>query len=59
MLDRRQFLQIAAATAAITGVSGGLLPGALARQKITQKDLLKFESANTVLFYHLIWLRLS
>ncbi|MBC8338321.1 MAG: thiosulfohydrolase SoxB [Rhodospirillales bacterium] len=48
MLDRRQFLQVAAATAAITGVSGGLLPGALARQKITQKDLLKFDSVGQV-----------
>ncbi|NQV82542.1 MAG: thiosulfohydrolase SoxB [Rhodospirillales bacterium] len=48
MLDRRQFLQVAAATAAITGVSGGLLPGALARQKITQKDLLKFNSVGQV-----------
>ena len=48
MLDRRQFLQVAAATAAITGVSGGLLPGALARQKITQKDLLKFEPVGQV-----------
>ncbi|MDA1090134.1 MAG: thiosulfohydrolase SoxB [Proteobacteria bacterium] len=48
MLDRRQFLQVAAATAAITGVSGGLLPGALARQSITQKDLLKFDSVGQV-----------
>jgi sulfur-oxidizing protein SoxB len=48
MLDRRQFLQIAAATAAITGASGGLLPGALARQKITQNDLLEFDSVGQV-----------
>ena len=48
MLDRRQFLQVAAATAAITGVSGGLFPSALARQSITQKDLLDFESVGQV-----------
>jgi len=48
LLDRRQFLQIAAATAAITGASGGLLPGALARQNITQKDLLNFDSVGQV-----------
>ena len=48
MLDRRQFLQVAAATAAITGASGGLLPSALARQKISQKDLLKFDAVGQV-----------
>jgi len=48
MLDRRQFLQVTAAAAAITGASGGLLPGALARQSITQKDLLKFDSVGQV-----------
>jgi len=48
MLDRRQLLQVAAATAAITGVSGGLFPSALARQSITQKDLLDFESVGQV-----------
>jgi sulfur-oxidizing protein SoxB len=48
MLDRRQFLQVAAATTAITGLSGKLLPGALARQKINQSDLLKFNSVGQV-----------
>jgi sulfur-oxidizing protein SoxB len=48
MLDRRQFLQVAAATAAITGASGGLLPRALARQKISQQDLLKFDAVGQV-----------
>jgi sulfur-oxidizing protein SoxB len=47
MLDRRQFLQIVAA-AAITGTSGGLTPRALARQSITQKDLLNFDSLGQV-----------
>ena len=48
MLDRRQFLQITAAAAAITGISGGLTPRALARQALTQKDLLKFDSMGQV-----------
>ena len=48
MLDRRQFLQVAAATTAIAGSSGKLLPSALARQKITQKDLLKFDAVGQV-----------
>ena len=48
MLDRRQFLQVAAATTAIAGSSGKLLPSALARQKITQEDLLKFDTVGQV-----------
>ena len=48
MLDRRQFLQIAAAAAAITGSSGGLTTRALARQAMTQKDLLNFDSVGQV-----------
>jgi sulfur-oxidizing protein SoxB len=48
MLDRRQFLQIAAAAATITGTSGGLTPRALARQSLTQKDLLNFDSVGQV-----------
>jgi len=47
VLDRRQFLQVAAATAAITGAPG-LTSRALARQTITQKDLLKFDSVGQV-----------
>ncbi|MDA0306984.1 MAG: thiosulfohydrolase SoxB [Proteobacteria bacterium] len=47
MLDRRQFLQVAAATAALTG-SPGLAARALARQTITQKDLLAFEPVGQV-----------
>ncbi|MCH7865531.1 MAG: thiosulfohydrolase SoxB, partial [Proteobacteria bacterium] len=42
MLDRRQFLQVAAAAAVITGTPGGLARAA-ARQTITQKELLAFE----------------
>ncbi|MEE2699726.1 MAG: thiosulfohydrolase SoxB [Pseudomonadota bacterium] len=48
MLDRRQFLQVAAATAAITGITGKLQPSALARQKISQEDLLKFDTKGQV-----------
>ncbi|MEE8351466.1 MAG: thiosulfohydrolase SoxB [Rhodospirillales bacterium] len=47
MLDRRQFLQVAAATAALTG-SSGLAARALARQTITQKELLDFDSVGQV-----------
>ena len=47
MLDRRQFLQVAAATAAISGV-GGKIPQAAAKQNLTQKDLLDFEAKGQV-----------
>ena len=39
---------VAAATTAIAGSSGKLLPSALARQKITQEDLLKFDTVGQV-----------
>ena len=47
MLDRRQFLQVAAATAALTGI-GGKIPQAAAKQNLTQKDLLTFEAKGQV-----------
>ncbi len=47
MLDRRQFLQVAAAAAVITGGRGGLARAA-ARQRITQKELLAFEPVGQV-----------
>ena len=47
MLDRRQFLQVAAASAVITGAPGWL-GGAQARQGITQRDLLDFDSVGQV-----------
>ena len=47
MLDRRQFLQVAAATAVITGVPGALSRVAAA-QTITQDSLLKFDSVGQV-----------
>jgi len=47
VLDRRQFLQVAAATAVITA-SGGNMSRAVARQKLTQDDLLAFEPKGQV-----------
>ena len=47
MLDRRQFLQVAAATAALTA-AGGNMSRAAAKQNITQKDLLAFEPKGQV-----------
>ena len=47
MLDRRQFLQVAAAAAALTGVPG-LSARSLARQSIKQRDLLAFEPVGQV-----------
>lgn len=47
MLDRREFLQVAAATAVMTGTPGAI-SSAAARQTITQKDLLKFDSVGKV-----------
>jgi sulfur-oxidizing protein SoxB len=47
MLDRRQFLQVAAATAVLTG-SQGAMSRLAAAQKITQEDLLAFEPVGQV-----------
>ena len=47
MLDRRQFMQVAAATAVLTGTPGKLSRAA-ARQTITQDDLLKFDAKGQV-----------
>ena len=47
MMDRRQFLQVAAATAALTGASGGYSSVA-AKQSLSQKDLLKFNAKGQV-----------
>ncbi len=47
MLDRREFFQVAAATAVLTGAPG-LLQSAAARQTLTQKDLLKFDPVGQV-----------
>jgi len=47
LLDRRQFLQVAAATAALTA-AGGNISRAAAKQSISQKDLLAFEPKGQV-----------
>ncbi len=52
MHSRRDFLQLAAVTAAITGLSGNLTRLA-AQQKLSQADLLKFDSKGQVTLLHL------
>jgi sulfur-oxidizing protein SoxB len=52
MLSRRQFIELAAATAAVTGFSGGLTRLA-AQQKLSEKDLLKFDAKGQVTLLHL------
>lgn len=47
MMDRRQFLQVAAATAALTGAPGAFTQVA-AKQSLAQKDLLKFNAKGQV-----------
>ena len=52
MFSRRDFVQLAAATAALTGAPGRLARAA-ARQEITQKDLLRFEPLGQVTLLHI------
>ena len=52
MVTRRQFLQVAAATAAITGL-GGRLGRAAAREAIRQDDLLRFTPKGQLTILHL------
>ncbi len=49
MLTRRDFLQVAAATAALAGTDIGR---AAAQQRLTQDDLLRFESVGQVTLLH-------
>jgi sulfur-oxidizing protein SoxB len=51
MISRRDFFQLAAATAALTGAPDGL-SRALAQQKLTQDDLLRFEPLGQVTLLH-------
>jgi len=51
MLTRRDFLQLAAATAALTAGAGGF-SRALAQQRLTQDDLLRFEPLGQVTLLH-------
>ncbi len=52
MLTRRDFLQVATATAALTGLSGHFTK-ASAKQAITQDDLLKFDAKGQVTLLHM------
>jgi len=52
MLSRREFLQAAAASAVFTGVSGSLQQ-AVAQQRLTQDDLLSFDSTGQVTLLHI------
>jgi len=49
MISRRELLQVGAATAA---VMAGLPPGALAQQRLTQDELLKFDPLGNVTLLH-------
>ncbi len=52
MLSRRDFLQVALAAGALTGVGGGLARVA-AQQKITQADLLQFDAKGRLTLLHM------
>jgi sulfur-oxidizing protein SoxB len=52
MVSRRDFLQVAAATAALTASAPGELVRAAALQKLTQRDLLRFDAVGQVTLLH-------
>jgi sulfur-oxidizing protein SoxB len=52
MFSRRDFVQLAAATAALTGTTGRLAQAAV-RQEITQTDLLRFDPLGQVTLLHI------
>lgn len=52
MITRRSFLQVAAATAAVTGFGGGLRR-AVARQAVSQADLLRFTPKGQLTILHM------
>jgi sulfur-oxidizing protein SoxB len=53
MISRRDFLTAAAATAILTGASGGRLARLAAQQAISENDLLAFEPLGNVTLVHL------
>ena len=55
MITRRNFLHIAAATAAVTGFTGtgGGLRRAAAQQRIRQEDLLRFTPKGQITILHM------
>ena len=52
MLSRREFIQMAAVTAGVYGVSSNWTRAA-AQQKMTQDDLLRFDSKGQVTLLHI------
>lgn len=52
MISRREFIQVAAATAALAGGTGMGLGRAAAQQRLTQNDLLAFEPIGNVTLVH-------
>ena len=52
MVDRRDFLRVAGATAALTGFSGSLSRLA-AQQRLTEADLLRFDAKGQVTILHI------
>src|SRR5262245_1716615 len=52
MITRRDFLRVAAATATITGLGGGLRRAA-AKQAIRQADLLRFDAKGQFTILHM------
>jgi len=52
MVSRREFIQVAAAAAALVGGGGGGLRGAVAQQRLTQKEVLAFEPLGNVTLVH-------
>jgi sulfur-oxidizing protein SoxB len=52
LLTRRDFLQVAIASAALAGAGDGALTRAAAQQRLTQDDLLRFEAVGQVTLLH-------
>lgn len=52
MFSRREFLQAAVASTALTGLGGGL-KRAVAQQRLTQDDLLSFDSKGKITLLHI------
>ncbi len=52
MLSRREFLQVAVASSAFTALGGGF-QRAVAQQRLTQDDLLRFDSTGQITLLHI------
>jgi sulfur-oxidizing protein SoxB len=53
MISRRDFLQVAAAVAAVTGLGSGRLGRAAAQGRVRQEDLLRFDAKGQVTLLHM------